>query len=228
MLQKQGFEKLFPCKSDLFKGLNDNELNLIQKNTVEAIYKKGESVFKQGTKPYGIVFIKKGLVKISFFDNDQELVLSLESRGKIIGLQALFPSDVYPYSAFACEEVKACLFDIQTVKSIIPANPGFSSALMNLMNEYAIFIYKRMACLSLHQIHGRFAHLLLHLSLSVYKKKVFTTPLSKKDMALVTNMSQESLSRVIHDFISDNLIAFEDNRISILNYQKIKHLSIAG
>jgi CRP-like cAMP-binding protein len=201
---------------------------LLDKNTFVTIFKKGERIFKQGINPSHIAFIKEGLVKMSFEENGQELVLSLESSGKMIGLQALFPTDVYPYSAYACEEVEACLFDINTFKLLILNNPEFGSALMNVMNEDAIFMYNRMACLSLRQMHGKFAHFMLFLSLSVYKKAIFTTPLSKKDMALMTNMSQESFSRVAKDFISDNIIKFDGKVISILDFEKIKHFSIVG
>jgi CRP-like cAMP-binding protein len=216
------------CKSGPFHELNDAELILINRNTVETTFKRGEIIFKQGTKPSSIAYIKKGLVKISFCQNDQELVLSLERKGKMIGLQALFPSDAYPYSGYACEAVTACLFDINTVKSLILANPRFGSVLMKLMNENAIFTYNRMACLSLKQIHGKVAHFLLFLSLEIYKKKVFATSLSKKDMALVTNMSQESFSRVLSEFISDKMIEFEGNQVSILNFEKLRHISIVG
>jgi CRP-like cAMP-binding protein len=225
---KHESEKLFTSKSVPFNELNEDELILLNKNTIETIYQKGESIIKQGTRTSHVLLIKKGLVKISFVKNDQELVLSLESRKKILGLQALFQSDLSPYSAYACEEVKACLFDINAFKSIILMNPKFGSALMKLMNEYSIFLFHRMACLTLNQIQGKFAHFLLFLSLTVYKKKTFVTPLSKKDMALVTNMTQESLSRVIRDFISDKIIDFEGNKITVLDFKKIRHLSVVG
>ena len=47
-------------------------------------------------------------------------------------------------------------------------------------------------------------------------------------MAALTNMSQESLSRVIKDFISDKLVDIKGNEITILNYEKVRHLSMVG
>jgi CRP-like cAMP-binding protein len=230
MPAKHDFKKgLTPAiKRRLFNELSVDELMLINNNTIEAVYKKGEMIFKQGTKPSYIIYIKKGLVKISIEEYNQELVLAIENKGKMLGLQALFPSDIYPYSGYTCEEVKACLFDINTIKSIILTNPKFSAGIMKHIIEDAIFGYDRMACLSLKQIHGKVAHLMLFLSLYIYKKKVFTTPFSKKEMALITNMSQESFSRVLRDFVSDKIIEFEGNQVSILNYKKIRHLNDVG
>ena len=222
------FKKFCAFRSSSFNELTEDELNLLAKNTKETIYNKGESIIKQGTKSSQIILIKKGLIKITFKKNNQELVLSLESRGRLLGLQTLFTTDVYPYSAYCCEEVDAYLIDIDTVKSIIIGNTVFGTSLIKYINEYTFFIYNRMSCLSLNQVEGRFAHLLLYLSLSIYKKKIFTTPLSKKDMAHVTNMTQESLSRVIREFVVNKIIEFEGNRISILDYKKIKHISVVS
>ncbi len=85
-----------------------------------------------------------------------------------------------------------------------------------------------MACLTLKQLHGRFADLLLCLSLRIYKRKVFRVPLSKKDMASIMHMSQESISRVIKDFTKDGIFEMKGDQISILDFDKIRHLSLVG
>jgi CRP/FNR family transcriptional regulator len=230
MQQKHDFRKgLTPAiREGLFNKLSGKELALINNNSIETVYKKGEMIFKQGTKASHIAFIKKGLVKISYEENSRELVLAIENRGKILGLQALLKPGIYPYSGYACEDVSVSLFDISSFNSIILANPKFSAGIMKLIIEDSIFGYDRIACLTLKQIHGKVAHLLLFLSLYVYKKKVFITPFSKKDLALITNMSQESFSRVLSDFIADKIIEFEGNKISILDFEKIRHLNIVG
>jgi CRP-like cAMP-binding protein len=75
------------------------------------------------------------------------------------------------------------------------------------------------------QVHGRFADLLLCLSLRIYKRKSFLVPLSKKDMSQIMNMSQESFSRVIKEFTDDNIIEFSGSQIKIKNFEKIRSLS---
>ena len=41
-------------------------------------------------------------------------------------------------------------------------------------------------------------------------------------------MSQESLSRVIKDFVEEKLIEMKGSEIAILNFEKIRHLSMVG
>jgi CRP/FNR family transcriptional regulator len=195
---------------------------------VEVNFKKGETIIKQGALAGHIVYIKSGLVKVYREHGVEELVLSLESKGKMIGLQAIYSQGIYPYSVTAYDDVSVCLLEINSIKSLLVENARFASQLLNLLNEETLFSYNRMACLTLKQLHGRFADLLLCLSLRIYKRKEFQVPLSKKDMAAIMNMSQESLSRVIKDFTGDKIVDMKGNKISILNFEKIRHLSVVG
>lgn len=216
------------CKSLPFKELSVDELIQINKNRVEINFKKGETIIKQGAIAGHLVYIKSGLVRVYREHGNEELVLSLESKGKMVGLQAIFSQGTYPYSVTAYDDVSVCLLEINAIKNLLTENAKFGTQLLNLFNEDALFSYNRMACLTLKQLHGRFADLLLCLSLRIYKRKEFKTPLSKKDMAAIMNMSQESLSRVIKDFTSDKIVDMKGNKISILNFEKIRHLSVVG
>jgi len=216
------------CKSLPFKELSVDELIQINRNRVELNFKKGETIIKQGALAAHIVYIKSGLVKVYREHGMEELVLSLESKGKMVGLQAIYSQGIYPYSVTAYDDVSVCLLDLNAVKALLAENAKFASQLFNLLNEETIFSYNRMACLTLKQLHGRFADLLLCLSLRIYKRKEFNVPLSKKDMAAIMNMSQESLSRVIKDFTGERIVDLKGNQISILNFEKIRHLSLVG
>jgi CRP-like cAMP-binding protein len=216
------------CMSLPFKELNTEELIQINKNKVEVNFKKGETIIKQGALAGHIVYVKKGLVKVYSEHANEELVLSLESRGKLLGLHAIFTQNVYAYSVYAFEDVSVCLHDINTVSSLFKNNSGFGFEMLQHLNDEILFSYERMASLSLKQLQGRFADILLCLSLRIYKRKSFTIPLSKKDLAGITKMSQESLSRVIKDFTKDKIIEYKGNKISILDFEKVRHLSLVG
>lgn len=216
------------CMSMPFKELTTDELILINKNRVEVNFKRGETIIKQGALAGHIVYIKSGLVKVYREHANEELILSIENRGKLLGLQALYAKNIYPYSVHAYTDTSVCLHDINSIRTFVGTNARFSAQVLNHLNEETLFSYNRMACLTLKQLHGRFADLLLCLSLRIYKRKHFKVPLSKKDMASITNMSQESLSRVIKDFKKEKIMEFKGNEISILDFEKVRHLSLVG
>jgi len=216
------------CKSMPFTKLTAEELIQINKNRVDVTFKKGEIIFKQGALAGHVVYIKSGLVKVYREHSSGELILSLESKGKMIGLQAIYSQNIYPYSVSAYDDVNVCLLDINSVMELIGKNAQFGKQILNIVNNEALFSYNRMECLTLKQLHGRFADLLLCLSLRIYKRKVFKVPLSKKDLAAITNMSQESMSRILKEFTEDKIIDFSGDKITILDFDKIRHLSVVG
>ncbi len=224
------YEKCVGCKcmSEPFKKLSGEELIQINKNRVEVSFKRGETIIKQGAIAGHIVYIKKGLVKVYREHANEELILSVENRGKLLGLQALYSKNVYPYSIKAYTDTNACLHDIHSINTFINQNAKFAASILNHLNDESLFSYNRMACLTLKQLHGRFADLLLCFSLRLFRRKSFTIPITKKDMAAITNMSQESLSRVIKDFVSEKIIKMEGSKVSILDFEKVRHLSQVG
>lgn len=216
------------CKSLPFKELAADELVQINKNRVELSFKKGDTIIKQGALAAHIVYIKSGLVKVIREQYNNEMVLSLETKGKMLGLHALHAKSIYPYSVVAYNDVSVCLLEVGAINTLIDSNVKFSAKMFSLLNEDALFLYERLTCLTMKQIHGRFADLLLCLSLRIYKRKTFSVPLSKKDMAHIMNMSQESFSRVLKEFTDDNIIEFKASQIKILNFEKIRNLSLYG
>lgn len=216
------------CMSAPFRELSQGELIQINKNRVEVNFKKGETIIKQGALAGHIAYIKKGLVKVCRDHSNEQLVLALESRGKLLGLHALFNNNVYNYSVYACEDISVCLHDINSIASFIKTNCNFNIEIQRHLCDEILFSQERMESLTLKQLHGRFADILLCLSLRIYKRKSFKIPLSKKDLAGVTRMSQESLSRIVKDFTKDNIIEYKGNHITILNYEKVRHLSLVG
>lgn len=216
------------CMSEPFKELTHEELIQINKNRVELTFKKGETIVKQGALAGHIAYVKSGLVKVCRDHISDELVLALESRGKLLGLHALFNQNVYNYSVYACEDISVCMHDINSIAKFLKTNCNFNTEILRHLNAEILFSHERMESLSLKQLHGRFADILLCLSLRIYKRKSFKIPLTKKDLAGITLMSQESLSRVIKDFVKENIIAFKGNEITIFDYEKVRHLSQVG
>ncbi|WP_321348250.1 Crp/Fnr family transcriptional regulator [uncultured Draconibacterium sp.] len=216
------------CMSAPFKELNNEELIQINRNRVEVNFKRGENIIKQGALAGHIVYIKSGLVKVYREHANDELILSVENRGKLLGLQALYSKNIYPYSVKAYTDTSVCLHDIKSIDNFIHENAKFSASILHHLNDESLFSYNRMACLTLKQLHGRFADLLLCFSLRLFKRKKFTMPISKKDMAAITNMSQESLSRVIKEFVSERIIELKGKEITIIDFDRVRHLSQVG
>ena len=133
-----------------------------------------------------------------------------------------------PYSAVASEDTSACLMDIKAFNELIHKNGQFAAGMLKRINDDTRRGYERMATLGLKQLHGRLADLLLCLSVRIYRSRTFSTSLSRKDMAEITVMSNESLSRVLKDMKDDSILKVSGNQFEILNIESLRRLSKVG
>ncbi len=216
-------------KSACFKELSENELIQIDNGRFEVTFKKGEIVCKQGMLASHLIYIKKGFVKLYIEGgNSKNIILTIEKDGYMIGLQSLFGNSVFQYTAVAYEDTTVCLFEMKTISEIIERNSGFASKLIAKLNENTIRSYSRLFCLTQKQSSGRLADILLCLSDRLYKENAFEMALSRKDLAEITVMSVESLSRVIKEFKDDGIIKLNGRHLEITDRERLERICENG
>jgi cAMP-binding proteins - catabolite gene activator and regulatory subunit of cAMP-dependent protein kinases len=96
------------------------------------------------------------------------------------------------------------------------------------MNENIIQIYGRFFCISNKQLHGRIADILLCLKNRVYKSNTYEFAFSRSELAELTNMSTESVIRVMKNFKDDGLILQKDKTMEILDVEMLSKISNLG
>ena len=216
-------------KSACFNELSENELIQIDKGRFEVTFKKGEIVCKQGMLASHLIYIKKGFVKLYIEGgNNKNIILTIEKDGYMIGLQSLFGNNVFHYTAVAYEDTTVCLFEMNVISEIIEQNSGFASKLIAKLNENTIRSYSRLFCLTQKQSSGRLADILLCLSDRLYKSNKFEMALSRKDLAEITVMSVESLSRVIKEFKDDGIIKLDGRKLEITDRERLERICENG
>ena len=214
--------------SSCFNTLTDEELNHINRNKTEIKYSKGETIIKQGTKATNILYLKQGLVKLSMNTGDNNLIINIKPKNHFIGTENLYGVEFHPYSVTALQDCEVCFLDIDDVQYLIKQNNIFASDIYRVINANVVLTYDRLFSLTQKQLHGRFADILLCLSLKIFKNTKFDLPLSRRDLAALTGMAPESVIRIIKDFKNDKLIATQGKNIEILNMPMLKKISAVG
>ena len=212
------------CITTPFRFLNPDELAFINRNRVEIKFRKGENLCKQGTSASHVIYLRSGLIKIISEGNRGKLVLSVETGGYFLGLQVLFKPQKLPFSAVAIEDTLACLWDINAFRELTERNAGFAAGMLIYVTDDIIRSYQRIATLGLKQVHGRLSDLLLCLSKHIYKSSKFTTSLARKDMAEITNMSPESLSRVLKYMKDEKLLKVNGKSFELIDIETLKKM----
>lgn len=212
------------CITTPFRFLNPDELAFINRNRVEIKFRKGENLCKQGTSASHVIYLRSGLIKIVSEGNRRPLVLSIETGGYFLGLQVLFKPHKLPFSAVASEDTLACLWDINALSELTERNAGFAAGMLKYVNDDIIRSYQRIVTIGLKQVHGRLSDLLLCLSEHIYKSTTFTTSLARKDMAEITNMSPESLSRALKYMKDNKLLKVNGKSFKLIDIETLKKM----
>jgi CRP/FNR family transcriptional regulator, polysaccharide utilization system transcription regulator len=212
-----------------FQKLNQEELLLFEQNQVTVHYKKGEIICKQGTIAPHVIFLTKGLVKAYIEGLSDNLVLKIISSGKFVALSSLLDStNTFLYSSMAYVDSEAQLIDAKIFRQVMRKNAEFATELFNIQSANKAQIYGRFFCMTKKQSYGRLADIILCLCDNVFENSSFELELSRREIAELSGMTQESVVRIIKKFKEEKLITTEGKMIKILNFDKLSQISRTG
>lgn len=210
------------------KHLNDEETEWMDSRRKEVSFRADESIFKQGAQASHVLFLRRGIVKLLVESNNSGIILTLETDGTYIGLPVLFGGPTLPYSVRGFDHTEFCMFRLSDFQQMIEKNGKFASYIISQLNDYTLRSYDRLHTVTHKQLHGRLADILICLSERIYKGSKFLLSLSRKDLADISCMSVESVSRIINEFRKDRIISLDGREIEILDLPRLRHISHVG
>lgn len=215
--------------SDCFAHLTAEEKDLLDKNTINIEFKKGEIIAKQGSFASHIIYLKRGLAKIYISGNNKDLILKITPEKRFIGLSSVFDgNNTFIYSASTYTDSEASLIDVNFFKSLIRKNSGFASSIISIQNENAAQVYTRFYSLTRKQSSGLVADLILCLANRVFKSNKFCLPISRSDLADLTGLSIESVLRILKELKEEGIIETQGKHIEIMKPDKLNKISLFG
>ncbi len=218
-----------PPEGACFDLLTEDERKLVDDNTVEVFYKKGEILCKQGSFASKIIYLSEGLVKVYLEGSPKNLVLSITPKSNLVGLSSIYEGNsTFQFSVSSYVDSTAKLIDINIFKQLLRQNAAFASKIIDILNENTAQAYGRFFCLTRKQLHGRMADIMMCLSERIFKSLEYELPLSRSDLGELTGMSTESVIRLMKEFKDDKLIEVSGKKITILEPKRMRKISEVG
>lgn len=228
------FEKEENCnccnlKFNIFRFLNENELEELNKDRFEVHFHKGETIFKQGGPLTHIACVTNGMAKVYIEgENGKNIILKIVRSGEMFGGPGFQVDNRHHFSVSALTDAKACFIDVQAFENAVRNNSHFALEFVKHMNTATIYLYNKLQNLTQKQMHGRIADVLLYLANRVYINGKFETTLSRQDLADMSAMTKESSIRILKELKDDKIISFEGNNFHILNPTQLEAISKRG
>lgn len=214
---------------DNFKNLSESELELVNQNRFEASFKVGETVFKQGGPCSNTIFLKTGIGKVYLegFEG-KRVILNFVKPGRMIIGPGLYVDNRHNYSLSALTDMQVCFVDSKILKELIAQNPKFAEGYIRHISIKAQNNHTRLFNLTQKKMHGRLAEGLLYLSEKLFTTNDFNCIMTRQELGEFTNMSKESVVRILNKFNSENIIDINHTRIKILDKKKLEQISYSG
>lgn len=228
---KSAFPECETCscrKDSIFSHCALEELENLSSNKSCTVYKRGQAIFQEGNKPFGIYCLTEGKVKITKIGSEgKEQIIRFAKPGDTLGYRALLSDTRYSASAIALEECKACFISANDFNQLIAKNYLIAKDMMRMLSNALADAEVSIAHLATKPVRERIAEALLLLK-KVYGKpgeKEFTISLTREDLASLVGTAKETAIRFLSELKDEGAITTHGSSITLLDADKLTKIS---
>jgi CRP-like cAMP-binding protein len=228
---------LFPMDKWDFKShsilnaLPPEDAEIINAHMSDQQYRKGEIIFREGSFPSGIFFIRKGKVKKYKTDREgSEQIIYVANTGELIGYHALLAEERYPDSASALEDSLIAFIPKEDFIEALNKSKVLSHRLLKLLShEFTVFA-NSVSLFAQRTVRERLATQLVVMR-EKYKENyqpgmIVEINLSREDLASMVGTARENIVRILKEFKEEGFIETRGRKIVVTDVHKL--LKIAG
>lgn len=212
----------------LLNHCTEQELINISSSKGCSIYKKGQYIFHEGSKPFGLFCVNSGKVKITKESSDgKEQIIRLAKSGDALGYRALMADSSYSASAVALEDSAVCFISREDMNDLINHNPKVGADIMRLLSKALGEAEEKMAKMALKPVRERLAEALLLLK-NTYGNvngSQFHIAISREDLASLVGTAKETAIRFLSEFKDEGIVSTQGSTITILDAEKLIKIS---
>jgi len=217
------------CKSALFCFLSHEELEMVEKNRLNVVFKPGETIRKQGTQMTHVISVNSGMAKLYLEGiENRNAILRIVRPTNFIGGPGIYLDQMHHYTVMAMMESSVCFIDLNIIKEIIRRNSRFAEEFMRDLSRNTLSVYNRLIYLTQKQMPGRMADSLLYLFEEIFESDHFPMLLNKQDLADLSAMSRDSAVKILRSFEHEGIIQFDDKELKLLDHESLKRISRIG
>jgi CRP/FNR family transcriptional regulator len=214
-----------------FSILTTDALSHFDEIAMDLSYTRGARLFAEDEEPKSIFVLLSGRVKLSVTSREgKTAILRIASAGDVLGLSATLAGTNHEVSAEVLEPCHARVIRVRDFTAFLQKYPEASrEATRCVLNEYQT-TFSNMRRLALPTtVAGRLANLLLEWlnerARKGHKDQRMVVPLTQEEIAGMTNTSRETVSRVLHQFQREKLIAVKGASLTVLKPVALEQLA---
>ncbi|NND31366.1 MAG: Crp/Fnr family transcriptional regulator [Saprospiraceae bacterium] len=201
----------------------------LHKNTElhqEKVFKKGEYIYVRDDESDTVFMLVKGRVKIGVYgEADKEIIKAILGKGEVFGELALVSNDKRNEFAQAMEETEVCMIRKDNLHLLFRDRSSIQSFFLKLFGSRILALENRFERLVFKDSRSRVIDFLIELADEsgerVGYEIVVRKFLTHQEIANITATSRQTVTTVLNDLRSKNLIKFDRRRLLIRDREKL-------
>ena len=193
-------------------------------------FKKGESIYLAEEYADKIYLINEGRVKIgNTSEGGKEITKAILSKGEIFGELVLVGVEKRRDFAIALEDTEVCILTVAEMKSLMREHSGVNLLIMKIMGSRILEMENRLESLVFKDSRTRIIEFLRALAAKKGERVGYETVVRKflthQQIANLTATSRQTVTTVLNELRSNNIIAFNRRRLLIRDLDKLKEVT---
>jgi CRP-like cAMP-binding protein len=204
----------------LFRTLDEGQLQKVSRLLKERRYRKGEIVCHQDDPGGFMYIISSGRVRIYLAGPDgREVTLRIYGPGSNFGELSMLDGESRSASVAALDDVTTYVLYREDFMNLLRENFALVQHILAILVERVRYTTNYSEQLAFLSVPGRVAALLIRLAGT--EATTMQTPirleLSQQELADFANTTREWVNRALHDFAAEGLVRVERRAVVILN-----------
>ncbi|MCU1227985.1 MAG: bacterial regulatory s, crp family protein [Acidobacteria bacterium] len=205
-------------KFTLFAELDDRELSSIAAVAKSRRYSKDDVVFHADESGDIFCLIKEGQVKVTMISPEgKEIILSMLGPGDFFGEMALLDNEQRSATVIATEPLELVTIWRSDFLQILQENFSITKKVLAELSRRLRRASNRIESLATMDVYGRLARFFLELAREQGKSLdngyIAVTRPTHQSIANMIGTSRETVSRLIHDLMKQNLLLSEGKTV---------------
>ncbi|RIX43044.1 MAG: PAS domain S-box protein [Rhodocyclales bacterium GT-UBC] len=213
----------FLAEQPLFQALAANDLNTLKKAAQIRRLQKGETLFRKGDKPTGLVLVLRGNILLAVSSPQGERkVMGIHDAGHSIGEAEVVMDSPYPYFAEAVEEAEVLIVAQSALLALLDKDKQFARRLISCMGSRQHELMYSVESFTLRTGTERvIGYLLQHARVQANGRLVTKLPATKQLIASLLHIKPETLSRIFRDLSDTGLILGRGRQMQIPDIDRL-------
>ncbi len=212
----------------VFNKLTIDELNLLNYEKICQIFKKGTTIYNEGSRISGCYCIYNGIIKLYKTGIEgREHIIRFAKKGDIIGYRSLLSNDFACHTAKVLEDTHACFIPGETLFKLLENNSRFSLEMLKLacveLGEANTFITD----IAQKTVRERLAEVLLILkdTFGLDEEQNLQIVLTREELGNIIGTATESVIRLLGEFKENKWIEINGRKLKILDIKALQKVA---